>query len=139
MLSNTVKCIILQMIQILHFNSSSRLANSEMKHLSVRLNSSKSSRNVQKTALVIFKRKRKILEHEKRIKLNRNRLYLLTLYPGVKYLRMKIVENLNWCHHIKDLAAKLNITNTLLFQIRNYANQKILGSIYFAIFDSDLN
>ena len=46
---------------------------------------------------------------------------------------------MNWHHHINDLAAKLNRANALLFKIRNYVNQKVLRSIYFAIFDSHLN
>ena len=107
-----------------------------MKQLSVWLNANKISLNVQKTELVIFKQKRKILDHEIKIKLNRKRLYPT---PSVKYLGVKIDENLNWHHHINDLAAKLNRANALLFTIRNYVNQKELRSIYFAIFDSHLN
>ena len=53
---------------ILHFNSSTkkldRLVNLDMKHLSVWLNVNRISLNVQKTELVIFKQKRKILDHE---------------------------------------------------------------------------
>ena len=107
-----------------------------MKHLSVWLNANKISLNVQKTELVIFKQKRKILDHKIKIKLNRKRLYPT---PSVKYLGVKIDENLNWHHHINDLAAKLNRANALLFKIRNYVNQKVLRSTYFAIFDSHLN
>ena len=120
---------------LLHFNSSTkklnRLVNLDMKHLSVWLNANKISLNVQKTELVIFKQKRKILDHEIKIKFNRKRLYPT---PSVKYLGVKIDENLNWHHHIHDLAAKLNRANAFLFKIRNYVNQKLLRSIYFAIF-----
>ena len=70
-----------------------------------------------------------------KIKLNRKRLYRT---PSVKYLGVKIDENLNWHHHINELTAKLNRANALLFKIRNYVNQKVLRSIYFAI-DSHLN
>ena len=38
-----------------------------------------------------------------------------------------------------DLPAKLNRVNALLFKIRNYVDQKVLRSIYFASFDSHLN
>ena len=86
--------------------------------------------------LVIVKQKRKILDHEKKIELNGKRLYPT---PSVKYLGVQIDENLNWNHHINDPAAKLNRANALLFKIRNYVNQKVLKSIYFAIFDSYLN
>ena len=105
-----------------------------MEHLSVWLNAKKLSLNVQKTELVIFKQRRKILAHEIMIKLNRKRLYPT---PSVKYLGVvKIDENLNWHHHINDLATKLNRVNVLLFKISNYVNQEVLRSIYFAIFDS---
>ena len=122
---------------LLHFNSLAkklnRLVNLDMKHLSVWLNANKISLNVQKTELVIFKQKRKMLDRE--IKLNRKRLYPT---PSVKHLGVKIDENLNWNHLINDLAAKLNGASALLFKIRN-VNQKVLRSIYFAIFDSHLN
>ena len=125
---------------LLHFNSSTkklnRLVNLDMKHLSVWLNANKIFLNVQKTELPIFKQKRKILGNEIKIKLNRKRHHPT---PSVKYLGLKIDENLNWHHHINDLAAKLNRANALLFRIRNYVNQKVLRSIYFAIFDSHLN
>ena len=54
----------------------------------------------------------------------------------VKYLGVTIDENLNYHHHINDLAAKLKKINALLFKIRNCVNEKILRSVYFTIFDS---
>ena len=84
---------------------------------------------------MIFNQKRKINDHEIKIKLNRRRLYPTS---SVKYLGVKI-ENLNWHHHINDLAAKLYTAHDLLFKIRNHVNQKLLISIYFAICDSHLN
>ena len=78
----------------------------------------------------------KILDHEIKIKLSRKRLYPT---PSFKYLVVKIDENVNRNHHINDLAAKLNRANALLIKIRNYVNQKVLRSIYFAIFYSHLN
>ena len=92
-----------------------------MKHLSVWLNANKISLNIQKTELVIFKQKRKILDHKINIKLNR-----LSPTPSAKNLEIKIDENLNWHHHINHIAAKLNCVNALLFKIRNYVNQKVL-------------
>ena len=63
-----------------------------MKHLSVWLNANKISLNVQKPELVTFNQKRKILDHEIKIKLNKKRLYPT---PSVTYLGAKIDENLN--------------------------------------------
>ena len=58
---------------------------------------------------------------------------------SIKYLGVKIGENLNWKDHIHDIATKLNRANALLFNIRNYVNFNTLKSIYFAIFDSHIN
>ena len=78
-----------------------RLVNLDMKHLFVWL-------DVAKSELVGFKQ------------MNRKRLYPTA---SVEYLGLKMYKNLNWHHHINDLAVKLNRANTLLFKIRNYVNQ----------------
>ena len=91
--------------------------------------------NGKKTELVIFKHQRKKLDSPIKIKLNRKRLYP---FKSVKYLGIKIDENLNWKQHIHDIAVKLNRANALLFTIRNYVNKHILRTIYFAIFDSHI-
>ena len=52
---------------------------------------------------------------------------------------MKIDENLNWKQHIHDIAIKLNRANPLLCNSRNFVNRYILRTIYFAIFDTDIN
>ena len=76
---------------------------------------------------------RKKLDTEIKIKLNRKRLYPS---QSVRYLGIKIDQNLNWKDHINDIAVKLNRANALLFKIRNFVNIIILKTIYFAIFDS---
>ena len=70
------------------------------------------------------------------MKLDRKRLFPS---KSVKYLDIKIDENLNWKQHIHDIAIKLNRANALLFTIRNYVNKHILRTIYSAIFDSHIN
>ena len=72
----------------------------------------------------------------KNVKLNRKRLYPT---PSTKYLGVKIDKNLNWDYHKNDLATRLNRKNVLLFTTRNYFDQRIIWSAYFAIFDSHLN
>ena len=71
-----------------------------------------------------------------KIKLSRKRLYLS---KSVKYLGIKIDENLNWKQHIHDIVIKLNRANALLSIIRNYVNKLTLRTIYFAIFDFHIN
>ena len=85
---------------------------------------------------MIFKHQRKKLDSPIKIKLSRKRLYPS---KSVKYLSIKIDENLNWKQHIYDIAIKLNRANALLYTIRNFVNRHILRTIYFAIFDTHIN
>ena len=86
--------------------------------------------------LAIFKSQRKELDSLIKIKHNSKGLYP---FISVKYLGIKIDENLNWKQHIHDIARKLNRANALLFPIRNYVKKHILRTIYFAIFYSHIN
>ena len=113
-----------------------KLINTDLKNLSNSLNANKISLNVKKTETIIFKSRRKRYEGVIKLKLNRQRLYSSN---NVKYLGIKIDENLNCKHHINEVSTKLIKANAILFKIRNYVNPKILRSIYFAIFESDLN
>ena len=85
---------------------------------------------------MIFKYQRKKLDSPIKIKISRKRLYPS---KSVKYLSIKIDENLNWKQHIYDIAIKLNRANALLYTIRNFVNRHILRTIYFAIFDTHIN
>ena len=87
---------------------------------------------MKKTELVIFKHQRKKLDSPIKIKLSHKRLCPSKL---VKYLSIKIVENLNWKQHIRDIVIKLNRANALLYAIRYFVNRHILRTIYFALFD----
>ena len=55
-----------------------------------------------------FKRINKLFDTEWRLKLCRK---VLNKTNHVRYLGVKIDENLNWKTHVHDLAAKLNRTN----------------------------
>ena len=105
---------------LLHFsklvNKLNKYINLDMKNLTDWLNANKISRNIKKTELVIFKHKKKKLECPIKIKLSKKRLHPSNL---VKYLDVKIDENLNWKEHIHDIATKPNRANALLFKIRN--------------------
>ena len=68
---------------------------------------------MKKTELVIFKHQRKKLDTEIKIKLNRQRL---NPFQSVRYLGIKIDQNLNWKDHINDIAVKLNRANALLIK-----------------------
>ena len=57
----------------------------------------------------------------------------------MRYLGIRIDENLNWKVHIHDLASKLNRANAILAKIRHFVNSEILKFTYFAILHSHLN
>ena len=86
--------------------------------------------------MAIFKSKRKKLNDTEKIKLSGK---IINPTASVKYLGVKIDQHLTWQHHINDLSVKLNRANALLFKIRKFVDDKILRSIYFAIFESNLN
>ena len=117
---------------LLHFNKSIYRLNKYVNNKYA----NRISLNVKKTELVIFKHQRKKLDSSIKIKLNLKRLYPS---KSVKYLGIKIDENLNWKQHIHDITIKLNRPNSLLFIIRNYVNKYILRTTYFALFDFHIN
>ena len=92
--------------------------------------------NVAKTEVVLSKTKHKPCDTDLRLKLCRKRLYK-TKY--LRYLGIKIDENLNWKIHIHDFASKLNRANAVLAKLRHFINSEILRSTYFATFHSHLN
>lgn len=125
---------------LLHINKSiknlNKIVNYDLKNLSCWLNANKISLNVSKTEWIIFKPRKKVLNYDLKIKLNGNKLYTTS---SVKYLGIRIDENLIWNQHFNDLATKLNRANAMLFKIRNYVNSEtLLRSICFAIFESHL-
>ena len=113
-----------------------RSLNKDLKELSFWLNANKIALNVAKTEVILFKTKHKPCNTDLRLKLSRKRLYK-TKY--LRYLGIKIDENLNWKVHIHDLASKLNRANAILAKLRHFVNSEILRSTYFAIFHSHLN
>ena len=122
---------------LLHFSKSitklNKYINLDTKNLTDWLNI---SLNLQKTELLIFKHQRKKLDSEVKIKLNRKQLYPT---DSVKCFGIRVDKNLNWKHHVPDIAIKLNRENALLFEIRNFANANTVKNIYYAIFDSHIN
>ena len=50
---------------------------------------------------------------------------------SLRYLGIKIDENLNCKTHIHDLASKLNGANAILAKLRYFANSEVLRSTYF--------
>ena len=96
-----------------------KLVNYDLKNLLYWLNVNKISLNVKKTDLIVIKSKRKQFDGEIKLKLSHKRLFPT---DSVKYLGVKIDENLLWTSHIDYLSVKLNRANALLIKIRNFVN-----------------
>ena len=86
--------------------------------------------------MAIFKSKRKKLNDIVKIKLTGKIIYPTA---SAKYLGVKTDQHLTWKHHVNDYSIKLNRANALLFKIRKFVDDKMLGSTYSAIFESNLN
>ena len=86
--------------------------------------------------MVIFKSKIRKFNDTVKIKLKGKRICPTA---SVKYLGVKIDQHLTWQHHTNDLSVKLNRTNAPLFKTRKFVDDKMLRSIDFAIFESNLN
>ena len=69
-----------------------------------------------------------------KLKLNGKRIYTTS---SVKYLGIKIDENLNWHQQISNDAVELNRANALLSKVRHFVDKKT-KSIYCAIFERHL-
>ena len=87
--------------------------------------------NVAKTEIILFETKHKPCNTDLRLELCRKQLNK-TKY--LRYLGIKIEENLNWKIHVHGFTSKLNRTNAVLAKLRHFVNSEILRSTYLAIF-----
>ena len=78
----------------------------------------------------------KKVNFESKVKLNGKKLFQTN---SLKYLGIKLDEQLNWRDHINAVAIKLNKANAMLYKAREYVSTDALGFIYYAIFDLHLN
>ena len=87
------------------------------------MSANKTSLNVEKTELLIFKSLRKVLPDEIKIKLSGKKLYPSN---SIKYLGVRIDRFLHWYDQMNKIAVKLDRANALLLEIRNYVKLKTL-------------
>ena len=67
----------------------------------------------------------KKLDFDLTLKLNGKKLYAT---KSVKYLGIKINENVTWIDHINHIAITFNRANTMLFKVIEFVNIEILKS-----------
>ena len=110
--------------------------NYELKIISDWLNANRLSLNVNKSKLIIFKTKRKIIDiNNLSIKLNG---FKLVPTNNVKYLGLYLDKNLSFDYHINQLSKKLSKSNGILAKLRHYTSRQTLISIYYSIFYSHI-
>ena len=110
--------------------------NCDLKILSDWLKANRLSLNVDKSKLILFKSKRKIIpENSFSIKLNGHRLETT---DNVKYLGLYLDKNLSFDYHINQLSKKLGRANGILAKLRHFTPKDTLISIYYSIFYSHI-
>ena len=87
----------------------SEAVNSDLKNFTNWHNANKISLSASKTELILFKPKIEKLNFDLKLKVNGKRLYAT---KSVKYLSVKINENLFWIDHINDTT--INLTGLML-------------------------
>ena len=107
-----------------------------MKELSFWLNENKIALNIAKIKVILLKVRHKAYDIELGLNLCIKTLNKTNL---VRYIGIKIDENLNWASHVHGLASKLNRANSALSKLRHFVSSKILISAYFAIIQSHIN
>ena len=124
---------------LLEVNSSLKLLNKNINHdlssLVKWLRANKISLNANKTELVIFKSKHKKLTKNLNFRISGQKIIPV---HSIKYLGIKLDENLTFQPHINDLSIKLSRSNGMLSKIRHYITYDTLISIYHAIFNSHI-
>ena len=86
--------------------------------------------------MVLFRPKRKSMDFSLKIRLNGKQLYETN---SLKYLDIRIDNKINWRARINDIALKLIKANAILYKVRDFADARVLKSIYYALFESHIH
>ena len=110
--------------------------NRDLENVSTWLKANRLSLNVEKTKLLIFHSKHKMVDESSvGIKLSGHNL---KPSDDAKYLGMMLDKNLSWDSHIHNLRNKLGRANGVISKLRHFVPVNILTSIYYAIFHSQV-
>ena len=99
------------------------------------LRANKISLNTKKTEIVLFKNKYGRVKKQLNFKINGQKI---TPVASIKYLGIKLDENLTFQPHHNELALKLSRSNGMLAKVRHFVNLETLTNIYHTIFASHL-
>ena len=114
----------------------STVVNKDLKFLIQWLHTNKTSLNVAKNEVIIFRRKKKQLDFDLNLKICEKKLQVSSY---VKYLGIYLDQYLDWSPHVNHLSHKLVKANAMLCKLRHYVNEATIKSIYYAIFHSHLS
>ena len=112
-----------------------RKVNFDLKNIIYWLKANKISLNADKTELILFRSKNKVITKNPNFQISCQKIHPLT---QTKCLSITLDENLKFEKHMELLKTKLNRANGLLSKIRHLVSKNLLRTIYFAIFDSNL-
>ena len=112
-----------------------RKVNIDLKNIIYWLRANKITLNADKTELILFRSKNKIITKHLNFWIIGQKIHSLT---QTKYLGIVLDENLKFKRHMQLLKTKLNRVNGLLAKIRHFISKNLLRTIYFAIFNSYL-
>ena len=99
------------------------------------LRANKISLNTKKTELVLFKSKQRKITKKLNFRISGQKIFPV---KSIKYLGVRIDENLSFQLHLDNLALKLSRANGMLAKIRYYINIETRLNVYHAIFGSHL-
>ena len=112
-----------------------KIVNQELGSLSLWLNVNRLALNVSKTNFIIFRSKKKALNHNVTLILNRK---AIAQKDHVKYLGVLVDQHLTWKHQISGVAKKISRGVGILAKLRNSVNFDILVNIYYCLVYSHL-
>ena len=107
----------------------------DLKNIIYWLRANKITLKADKTELILFRSKNKIIIKHLNFWIIGQKIHSLT---QTKYLGIVLDENLKFKRHMQLLKTKLNRANGLLAKIRHFISKNLLRTIYFAIFNSYL-
>ena len=106
--------------------------NRDLKNLSQWLKANRLS-YVKKTEFIIFRQKKKSLDHNAKFKVNGKRLFPTS---SVKYLGVFLDDYLYWNKQLVHVIAKLNQGIGILSKLRHNTNLNILKIVYHSLLGS---
>ena len=109
--------------------------NSDLSSLVNWLRANKISLNAKKTEIVIFRSRHKKVTKQLNFRISGQKI---SPSPFIKYLGLKLDENLSFTPHLNDLSLKLSRAVGMLSKVRHFVNYETLLNIYHAIFNSHI-